>query len=313
MRSECHFWYNLHTSKDKAKQRKKKMIRSINFLKKKKTDGMGYELTLPNLRGKKFDFKPGVNLIIGENGSGKTSLLNVMRRLTMCEGCMGSAEFTSKSCWRLALKRYIEKGYFDNVEMSFQGGYCTFNVKKINEIEKNGGAETAMDFVRAYYGGSRSAGENQIDAISWVLQYIKDGCLRKGETVEMTSRGVPTWMDFRDACIEKIAKDANQYEEDGFKKVLKWYEDNSFSCKKSPELIEYNGVTVLSDEPDVGVDINKLDELFRLYKATPPFYQHIVAMHNPALIHRLNKIGANIIELTDGYLEQIEDFVEGRD
>ena len=77
------------------------MIKSIRMLSKEevektKTDewhdcGLGgYEFDLPALNGKTIEFKPGMNVIVGRNGCGKTSLLNVIRKLTMCDGTFSS-------------------------------------------------------------------------------------------------------------------------------------------------------------------------------------------------------------------------------
>ena len=67
------------------------MIKSITFI-----DPNGFDLpkdiycdymyTLPSLRGKTFEFTPKINVIVGKNGSGKTSLLKVLRYLTFCDG-----------------------------------------------------------------------------------------------------------------------------------------------------------------------------------------------------------------------------------
>lgn len=35
--------------------------------------------------GKKFIFKPGVNVIIGKNGSGKSTLFNIISMYALCE------------------------------------------------------------------------------------------------------------------------------------------------------------------------------------------------------------------------------------
>ena len=40
--------------------------------------------------GKKFIFKPGVNVIIGKNGSGKSTLLNIISMYALCEKSMCS-------------------------------------------------------------------------------------------------------------------------------------------------------------------------------------------------------------------------------
>lgn len=285
------------------------MIHHISFADEDslpKVERLGYELGLESLMGKTFNFRNGVNVIIGENGSGKTSLLNVIRKLTLCEGVIGSADFVDDKMWHVQLHSYVDAGYYDAVKMYTQFGYCTYNVRKCSDFSQSGPA-TAYDAYQIYEGNSGSAGENQRDAIWFCMNYIQNGGRTKDEKAEFTVNGVYPWMDFEVSVLDELRKCDTDYA----RKAVKWYADNKFSCKTNKDMMPWSGVTMIADEPDAGMDIYKLDELYRLYEATPPHYQHIIAIHNVALIHKLKEIGANIIEITPGYLDEIEDFLKG--
>ena len=285
------------------------MIHHISFADKDslpKVEHLGYELGLKALMGKTFNFRPGVNVIIGENGSGKTSLLNVIRKLTLCEGVIGSADFVGTEMWHAKLHSYVYAGYYDAVKMYTQFGYCTYNVRKCSDFSHSGPA-TVYDAYQMYEGSSSSAGEKQRDAIWLSMNYIQNGGRINEEKAEFTANGLYPWMDFEVSVLDELRKIDTDYA----RKAVKWYADNKFSCKTNKDMMPWSGFTMIADEPDSGMDIYKLDELYRLYEATPPNYQHIIAIHNVALIHKLKRIGANIIELTPGYLDEIEDFLKG--
>jgi ABC-type lipoprotein export system ATPase subunit len=65
------------------------------------------------------------------------------------------------------------------------------------------------------------------------------------------------------------------------------------------------------DEPVNGLDIDNLEQVFDILNSIRDDTQLIVSAHNPLLIYKASKNPSiNFIELTEGYLNKIINFVE---
>lgn len=83
---------------------------------------------MESLKGKTFEFKKGLNLIIGPNGIGKTSLLNVMRYLTFCKSTFYTSSAKSDTKIDFNIKDYL----IPNVEMKADYRFSFFNLKTLD-------------------------------------------------------------------------------------------------------------------------------------------------------------------------------------
>ena len=95
----------------------------------------------------------------------------------------------------------------------------------------------------------------------------------------------------------------NDYWKERFTNLLKYYKSNSFIS--TPDEFAF---TFLIDEPDKNLDISNIGELYDALSYQKEMTQLICVIHNPILIYKLSKLKhINIIELTDGYLDEIKD------
>ena len=68
--------------------------------------------------------------------------------------------------------------------------------------------------------------------------------------------------------------------------------------------------TILMDEPDQGLDINNLKDIYGVLSCDKESTQLIAVVHNPILVYKLSKLPyVNIIEMSPNYLEIVKDFV----
>lgn len=89
--------------------------------------------------------------------------------------------------------------------------------------------------------------------------------------------------------------------------LLQYYKENSFQYD-NPKDFEF---TVLMDEPDRNLDINRVEEVYNVLKLKKENTQIIAVVHNPILIYKLSKLNhVNIIEMTEGYVKEVIKFVE---
>lgn len=283
------------------------MIKSISFDKKpskKKTGGYvkeaGYELDL--FAKKTFEFKPGVNILVGKNGCGKTSLLNVLRKLTFCNREMGSSYFF-KNYWKLTVGDYIDRQYYNRAHLLADYRICCANVREIAELDSVGELNSAVDFFQKVSGSKKSAGENKLESIFLAMDYLRsNNAYRKEESTQ-------EHLNFKKSCLSHIEQYANYNE--SFKQVVEYYEKHNLSNQEGYDNSFY-GYTIFADEPDSSLDIDNLEQLYQYYAQSPAHYQHIVSMHNIALIAKLAKLpNVNIIEMSKGYMDKVNQFMTG--
>lgn len=89
---------------------------------------------------------------------------------------------------------------------------------------------------------------------------------------------------------------------DEFTKFIKEYMHNN--------QVDSDKLTLLMDEPDSGLDIENIKDVFETISYDNPNVQLIVAIHNPVLIHKMLKLNyVNTIEMTPCYTKKVEDFI----
>lgn len=81
------------------------MIRAARILQKNKEGTPNWAYELAALKNRKFKFKPGLNVLFGPNGCGKTTLLKVLGAYCGCPSRMGGGW----SCWPRPLD--LREGY----------------------------------------------------------------------------------------------------------------------------------------------------------------------------------------------------------
>ena len=239
-----------------------------------------------NLLQKGIEFKDGLNILVGKNGSGKSTILNIIRYLTFCEGGFSSELNADDLDTRFHLGD--NKNLYKSFEMKADYNNLIFNLYSMrNDSSRSNNSvlkdrNTVLQFMDLQ---TKSNGQNQMGDLSQLIHIMF-----KKQNYNVNQ------------LIYKFDKKRNS---DVFEEELnlakKFYKDNQ---KDS------NRVTILMDEVDQGLDIENLEDIYEMLSANREDTQLIVSLHNIALIQKLKKLPfVNIIEVSKGYLNKIENFL----
>lgn len=277
------------------------MIESISFkpLSELPETGVPYMLKLPAIAGKTFEFKPGINLIVGRNACGKTSLLEVIRKMTFTDeklfsffGYQGDAFKAHDTADEL----------FPYVTMIGDYTKAIFNARTANEVTQATWEEDGMTIQQTLYGHRRSKSQMQNDAFKLALVSLIHS------TDEKYNGGrVNDAKDFVANVKNKLdPKKVNSLYGEKYKVIQDYYDKNHKDGK------DY---TLLVDELDSGADANTIIDIMTILTGNAPLkfdIQIIAPVHNFILINRAVRMieqgaqGIHIIEMTDGYLKEVD-------
>lgn len=257
---------------------------------------------IPNLwdNGKEWYFKPGINIIIGENGCGKSTLLKLIATYGLCQNSMVSALPNLNAPFEV-LK--IQSLFKDNnllgeddatlrdgciVNMDYQG--VVFRYLPAAEHKDGASIDDIDAFTLALEKNSSSTGESMTDALAMLIQRMN------------SEKNI----NFPIADLHRYIEGSNDVWNKRLSLLLNYYHANRINV--SQEDYEF---TVLMDEPDRNLDIDHIKQLFNILSYHRPQTQIIAVIHNPVLIYKLSKAkGINIIEMTPGYRKDVQKFVE---
>ncbi|MCF0126024.1 MAG: AAA family ATPase [Clostridia bacterium] len=237
---------------------------------------------LRELLEKGIEFNPHVNILIGENGCGKSTIINMLRDVNFVE------------------KSFIPKiGSFPNIKIAetFETADCVeikadyskpvFNLYRMIEdwktmSDSNDAMEDKWGVAQRFAAIEESKGQNQIGDFRQLINIAYGGSY--------------------EGAFHIIYNNKDKHEDNI--KLYKWYESNHK---------EGDNYTFLMDEPDAGLDIKNLKAIYDFieYMATKrDDTQVVVSLHNVALITKLRKIeGINWIDVSGkDYLKEIEEF-----
>jgi len=235
---------------------------------------------LPNLEnfqnGKEFVFKPGVNIIVGENGCGKTTLMNLIRKYLMVDymDCdKGEYRCNINSLYDDMLDRNV---FRDGVDVYADYQRNTFRLSHAGERERNQAINSLEDFGTMYSQKHSSTGEGVLVAVNSLFSYM----------------------------FSKKAQLTFDYEQFKESDPLYWEYVKSHHQEGSDEW------TILMDEPDRNLDIENINQIKGILSFHKEQTQIIAVIHNPLLICSLSKKkNINIIEMTEGYVHKINQLV----
>jgi predicted ATPase len=231
---------------------------------------------LSNFRnGREYVFKPGVNIIVGENGCGKTTLMNLIRKYLMVDytDC-GKGEYR---CNINSLYNGLgQKSFLDGIDVYADYQKNTFRLSHAGEKEVNQAVKTFEDFGAMFTQKHSSTGESVLVAINSLFSY-------------MFSKKA------------KLTYDYSQFRESD---PLYWEYIKNYHQEGSDEW------TILMDEPDRNLDIENIDQVKGILSFHKEQTQIIAVVHNPLLICSLSKKrNINIIEMTEGYVHKVKQLV----
>lgn len=262
----------------------------------------GYEFNLPSLKGKTFEFQPGVNVIVGRNGCGKTSLLNVIRNITMCDGTFSS--HYSRGHGEAEMHRRETIGYFASADLVGDYTKSCFNLRKRGDMKDYEFSSSGANMEQFMSASSMSEGQCVNRAMKMMMAYFLFG--EENTFAKDVKEGI-NGRSFKKCVIDYVAERAKRCKRHKF--ILDYYERNGFVAGKDDP---YWGWTMLFDEPDKGLDVFTVNELYEfITREDDHTIQKIVVLHNIGLIHKIQKWGkAKFIDLDNGYLKEVEKFFE---
>lgn len=236
-----------------------------------------------------IEFKPGINILIGENGSGKSTILNIIKSSQLL-----SHSFISKMDYLPITTFENLKDLFDCFEIKGDYTRPVFNLYRMCEDKEKlasndlGTVLEAQQFIGI---GEESKGQNLLGDINTLFHIM----FEKSEE-----------------CFP-LMHYLKKYEKNSFEGILG---SDSLNCSDVIKTIWENHVegdefTILMDEPDSGLDVDNLKEIYGILSVRKEQTQLIASVHNVSLINKLSKIeGINIIEVSKGYLNKVRKFME---
>ena len=225
--------------------------------------------------GKEYVFKPGVNIIVGENGCGKTTLMKLIRAYLLVDSRECGAGVFNNNINSLH-KDIIDKGLLDGVDVYADYRRNTFRLCHRDEKTDDDIADTGAHFFEHFDQLHSSTGESVVIAMNTLFEsmYGKDARL----------------------TFDYSAFFGNYPEYGEYVKT---------------HAIKGDEWTILMDEPDRNLDIEKIGQIRGILSYHKEHTQIIAVIHNPLLICALSRLDdVNIIEMTRGYVRKVRKIVK---
>ena len=234
-----------------------------------------------------IEFTPGINILIGENGCGKSTVMNVICSANRIEHSFIPTPDHPESTTITELNEL-----FDSFEVIGDYRLPVFNLYRMFEDKKLVGTPGTV-----------------MDSLDNAKLFVAGKEESKGQNVMGDINQLMDWMFNRSSECYPVLHYINQYKEEGYykeevEKLTSSFQRNSL---KSEDIF-----TILMDEPDQGLDIGNLEEIYGMVSYDKPQTQLIAVIHNPVLIYKLSKLDyVNIIEMSKDYLNKVKQFIEG--
>lgn len=230
--------------------------------------------------GTEYEFKQGVNIIVGKNGCGKTTLMEIIKSYLSVDG-----EWCGTGLFGSSIRKIINPHViFSKEDDTMKDGvdlyadyklntfcYTPFEDRSSNDFMEMGRySEIALNMDA----NSMSKGQKASFALSTLFQ-------------KMFSKNAVLYFDYERA----------------YGKDYKCYMDYIGNHRIETDKV----FTILMDEPDNSVDIDHILELYGVFTTFRPDTQIIAVLHNPFLIAKLSENeNVNIIEMSKDYVKSVK-------
>lgn len=221
--------------------------------------------------GTKFDFKPGVNIIIGENGCGKSALLKLMKSYLLCST-------TQESEYNGLNLPYCLDNFLDGGILKADYIIKAFNLRMADELSNNDKLQSFDSFRRTFNDVNSSTGEQILNATYCLFERMFDQKADNKFPVNIIKERKPELFDY---------------------------------MKANQVIPEKPQVTVFMDEPDRNLSLQNIKQIYNILSYKRDDIQLIAVIHNPLLINKLAKLDyINIIEMSPKYLYEVKKFIK---
>ena len=226
--------------------------------------------------GKEYVFKPGVNIIVGENGCGKTTLMELIRKYLLVDLSECSAGLYNSNINEVCFGIGDDKHMYAGV-----GVYADYQ----------------RNTFRMCHAGERNYNEAIFENDHSISEFFGQKQASTGEGVLVSLKALFGRMFSKDANLKF---DYLQFK-DNYMPYMKYIADH---------IVGGDEWTVLMDEPDRNLDIENICQIRNILNVHKEHCQMIAVIHNPLLICALSKNpDINFIEMTKGYVNKIKKLV----
>lgn len=245
-----------------------------------------------------YCFAPGLNVLVGKNGSGKSSLLKFLAACTFAgNSCCGLS--TSYSLWSQL------RVYFPG-EKSSHPDYS--NPQKWFDIR----CDYRVPHVW-YTPLGKLDNEDIISSVRYASLKIASTTASGGETSTMRfnvflselAELKEKWKGF-DSLFGDLRSSNSMYRE-AHRQTREYLRTHSFEVSEPR-------CSIFMDEPDAGLDVYRLKDLYGALRAfADNNFQVFVSVHSPVLIEALRRSGdCNLIEMSPNYIRSCSEALESQ-
>ena len=265
------------------------------IIKDNKKSPLGYISKLKNFaNGKEYNFKKGINIIIGHNGCGKSTLLELASQyLFVHSGMESKIDKNILEYPNLFETKGLSQDMVFNDGIIVKHDYMTktFRLRPKSDYKPEEALKSSESFGLFGVSMSNSVGEQTLASLQSLFNLMFN---------RTTDYSFPV------KKIVQISKDCNDMWKYNYTRMLEYYKANSIPCSEN----NYD-YTVLMDEPDRNLDVENIESIYKILSERKEHTQIIAVIHNPILIYKLSKLKyINFIQMDKGYLNKIKNLIE---